>query len=441
MLLPEAWGMEEKQGAGHGRGMVVLLAEAEEGRREILAALLAERCDAVVAAASLAEALEAVAGREPDMAMVAARLPGGGAALAASLRRSDRGMPVFLTGTADELMAVLSTLSLPGIRTVVLPFDPAALGEALDEALLGLGARHAARDAWDLVRHFLDEAPQPVAILHGRRVVSINRAFLRFMGLASFAEFTAKRLTLEHFLADPPPRQGLAAWACSLLDDRLDREHRLRLANPDRPDQPAHVFQAAVTRLPGRDRCLLTLADVTDLELERRELLDLANLDPLTRTLNRRKLADVLADETARTGRYGSPLAVVLLDIDRFKAINDTHGHAVGDAVLVELAARLRAGLRQVDRLARYGGEEFVVVAPGIGPDRAVELAERLRLAVADKEFAVVGRVTASFGVAGYVPGEEPEAVLKRADAALYRAKNGGRNKVEREASPQPDAR
>uniref|UniRef100_I2PXK6 diguanylate cyclase n=1 Tax=Desulfovibrio sp. U5L TaxID=596152 RepID=I2PXK6_9BACT len=426
---------------GHGKRTTVLLAEAEGVPRDVLASLLAPRFDAVVTAASLAEAREAMARGEPDMAVVAARLPGGGAALAAALRQACRSMPLFLTGTAEDVLSVLTTLSLPGVRAVVRPFDPTALAEALDDAVEELGSRQSAKDAWELVRHFLDEAPQPAAILHGGRVVSINRAFLRFMGLASVQEFTAKGLSLEHFLADPPPREGLAAWACRLPDDRLDREHRLRLHHPGRPDQPAHVFQVAATRLPGRDRCLLTLADVTDLELERRELLDLANLDPLTRALNRRKLAEVMIDEAARAARYRSPLSVVLLDIDRFKAINDTHGHAAGDAVLVELAARLRGGLRQVDRLARYGGEEFVVVAPGIDGPGAYDLAERLRLAVGDKDFAGVGRVTASFGVAGHVPGEEPEAMLRRADEALYRAKNGGRNKVEREASPQHDAR
>jgi diguanylate cyclase (GGDEF)-like protein len=93
-----------------------------------------------------------------------------------------------------------------------------------------------------------------------------------------------------------------------------------------------------------------------------------------------------------------------------------------------------------VDRLARFGGEEFVVVTPGIDLIQAAGLAERLRLAVAGEDFAVAGRVTASFGVSQYAPGEFPEAMLSRADKALYRAKDGGRNRVEREAPPQTGA-
>jgi diguanylate cyclase (GGDEF)-like protein len=438
--------MEDRSRKGPGRRLTVLLAEDDALARGVIAGVLGDRYT-VAEAASVTEARQLFERDKPDMAILAARLPGGGGgSLAAGIRRGDRRLPIFLTGAVGDILAVLSTVSLPGIRPVLRPVDPVVLAEALDDAAGDLTARRSAEDAWELVKFFLDEAPHLSAILHGSEVVTVNRAFLRFMGLPTVHEFKARGGSLERYLDDPPP-EGLAAWAFGLLDDRLDREHRLRLRNPDRPsrpdrpDEPPQVFQVAATRLPGRDRCLLILTDVTELELERRELLDLANLDPLTRVYNRRKLEDTLADETARANRYGTPLSMVLLDIDHFKAVNDTYGHEAGDAVLVELAGRLAGGLRQVDRLARFGGEEFVVVAPGIDLTAAVELAERLRQAVAGKDFIAAGRVTASFGVAGYASGEPPAAMLKRADEALYRAKNGGRNKVEPETSPQPSAR
>ncbi len=424
----------------YGKGAFALVAEADPWARELLEGVLKPRCARVAAVESLEAALRTLALQPPDIALLAADLPGGAAALAAAVRESGRRVPLFVTGVAGDIRRLLETVSLPGVRVAQRPFDPAALGEAVDEALEAAGLRRRLEDAWELAHKLLDDMPQPAAIVQGARVLGINRAWLRFLGVASRQEFAARGLSLEQFLADPPPAEGLAAWACRLADDPLDREHRLRLAHPDRPGQQPHVFQVAVTRLPGPSRCLLTLADVTELELERRELLDLANLDPLTRALNRRKLAEVLADEAGRAGRYGSPLSAVLLDIDHFKAINDTHGHDAGDAVLVELAARIRAQLRKVDRLARFGGEEFVVVAPGIDLIQAAGLAERLRLAVAGEDFAVAGRVTASFGVSQYAPGEFPEAMLSRADKALYRAKDGGRNRVEREAPPQTGA-
>jgi two-component system, cell cycle response regulator len=433
--------MADQNRKGAGRRLTILLAEADELARGVMAGSLSDRY-AVTEATTVAEARERFERNRPEMAILAARLPGGGGgSLAASIRRIDRRVPLFLTGTAEDILAVLSTVSLPGIRPILRPVDPTALVEALDDAAGDLAARRSAEDAWELVKFFLDEAPHLAAILHGPEIITVNRAFLRFMGLTTLHEFKARGGSLDRYLVEPLPSGSLTAWACRLPDDQLDREHRLRLHNPDRPDQSPHVFQVAVTRLPGRDRCLLILTDVTELELERRELLDLANLDPLTRLLNRRKLQEVLTDEVARANRYQTPLSLLLLDIDHFKVINDTHGHDAGDAVLVELAGRLGKGLRQVDRLARFGGEEFVVVAPGIDLPAAVELAERLRGAVAGKEFNAAGPVTASFGVAGYAPGEQPEAMIKRADEALYRAKTGGRNKVECETSPQPSAR
>lgn len=420
----------------YGKGGCALVAEADPWAREVLLGLLRGRCSRLIEADGLEEAMRSLGRQVPDLAVVAADLPGGAAVLAAALREPGRRVPLFLTGTAEDIRRVLETVSLPGVRVAQKPFDSAALGEAFDEALAGAALAGGLEEAWELARRLLDDMPQPAVILQGERVLAINRAWLRFLGLASMQEFKSRGFVLEQFLADPPPEEGLAAWACRLADDPLDRQHRLRLTHPDRPGQPPQVFQAAASRLPGAGRCLLTLADVTELELERRELLDLANLDPLTRALNRRKLSEVLDDEASRAARYGTPLSLVLLDIDHFKAINDTRGHDAGDAVLVELASRLRAGLRKVDRLARFGGEEFVVVAPGIDLARAAELAERLRLAVAGAPFAAAGRVTASFGLAQFVPPEAPEATLSRADQALYRAKAGGRNRVEPEASP-----
>ncbi len=181
---------------------------------------------------------------------------------------------------------------------------------------------------------------------------------------------------------------------------------------------------------------MLTLTDITELEYEKRDLIDLATVDPLTRAFNRRKLADILAGETSRAKRYGTPLAVILLDIDHFKRVNDTYGHDAGDAVLVEMARLVMGLLRESDRLARWGGEEFLVVVPGVGIEGGMDLAGRLRGAVAGNAFPGVPGVTASFGVAEYRPGEAVESLVKRADAALYRAKAGGRDRVEAETPP-----
>ena len=155
--------------------------------------------------------------------------------------------------------------------------------------------------------------------------------------------------------------------------------------------------------------------------------------DPLTGLANRRAFEEELAREAARAVRAGAPLAVVALDVDRFKAVNDRHGHAAGDAVLRELAARASAAVRAGDLAARIGGEEFALLLPGAALPNALELAERVRAAIAAAPVDAGGTplaVTVSLGCAALAPDEAPGALLARADARLYEAKRSGRDRV-----------
>ncbi|MBP2301731.1 diguanylate cyclase [Azospirillum picis] len=160
----------------------------------------------------------------------------------------------------------------------------------------------------------------------------------------------------------------------------------------------------------------------------------LATLDPLTGIWNRRRFLELAAAELTRAKRYGRHLGLFLLDLDGFKAINDTHGHAAGDAVLRTVVKRTRAALRSSDHIARFGGEEFVVLLPETDGDGTAVVAERVRAALADSP-VMVGEtaiaVTGSLGIAAWRP-EEPtiDDTLGRADRALYTAKQAGRNRV-----------
>lgn len=153
--------------------------------------------------------------------------------------------------------------------------------------------------------------------------------------------------------------------------------------------------------------------------------------DSLTGAANRRRL-EMHLEELAGKER---PLSVIMMDMDHFKKVNDTYGHQAGDEVLKHFAAVARKSIRPGDLLARYGGEEFAVVCRA-GLEQALEIAERIRKAVQDapaKTTAGKINVTASFGVAEFREGDTPESVIKRADEALYRAKEAGRNKVKSE--------
>jgi diguanylate cyclase (GGDEF)-like protein len=153
-------------------------------------------------------------------------------------------------------------------------------------------------------------------------------------------------------------------------------------------------------------------------------------IDGLTGMLNRNALQTRIAELTQQAEILREPVALVVGDLDNFKAINDGHGHAVGDAVLKDVAYRMRKALRAYDLAYRLGGEEFLIVLPGADSAHAVAVAETLRAAIADEPIAGVP-VTISFGVSASPPGEfEYDEVFAQADLALYRSKQDGRNRV-----------
>ncbi|WP_374690584.1 diguanylate cyclase [Accumulibacter sp.] len=202
------------------------------------------------------------------------------------------------------------------------------------------------------------------------------------------------------------------------------------------PDRTLQAIASLVE--PARQQASLAIPETLrrlqeanrDLQQMVIELELVASTDRLTGAWNRRRLEESVHSEMERMARYGHSLCLLLIDVDRFKPINDQYGHAVGDAVLQRLTALLQAALRKVDSLSRWGGEEFVVLCPNTARATAAAVAERLRREVATAHFATVDNVTVSIGVAECATGESWEEWFARADAALYRAKSEGRNQV-----------
>lgn len=197
--------------------------------------------------------------------------------------------------------------------------------------------------------------------------------------------------------------------------------------------------------LEARVRSMLRIKKLQDeLDRQNRELEQvnerlrrLSITDGLTGLYNHRHVHELLHEEHERIKRSGEYLAVTMLDLDRFKLLNDTHGHPTGDLVLAETARILRENAREIDMIGRYGGEEFIAILPGAAEDEAAGFAERVRCAVEEFVYRDDGkeiRMTVSAGVASGREGDydAPDELIKRADKALYAAKEGGRNRVVR---------
>jgi diguanylate cyclase (GGDEF)-like protein/PAS domain S-box-containing protein len=170
--------------------------------------------------------------------------------------------------------------------------------------------------------------------------------------------------------------------------------------------------------------------DISDRKAAESRLKRLASTDAMTGAYNRMRLSEILRAEIRRASRYHTLFSLVMLDIDHFKEVNDTFGHAVGDQVILGVVERISRILRGSDSLGRWGGEEFVILLPQTSLEAACNKAERCRQAVANTPFATADQVTISLGVAAYKPGLDFDELLDEADKRLYRAKASGRNRV-----------
>lgn len=280
------------------------------------------------------------------------------------------------------------------------------------------------------------EPPRRLAIHHapGADGAFDDEAFLAFGWADRGGSLDGEILRIED--ADAAELGVPPAWPPLVRPISLGQQlvGRLALSPSVEPDETLEKLLTLIARELGGPLRMTSLVE----ESQR-----LASTDPLTRCTNRRAFTSSIATEIARSHRHGYPLSLVLLDIDHFKQINDSRGHAGGDAVLAALGQLLRGPVvRKTDLVARWGGEEFVVAYLSTALPGALVAAERLRVAIA--ELIVVDEtgapipLTASLGLAELRKGESLEGLLARADAAMYAAKAAGRNRTLSSAS-DPD--
>jgi diguanylate cyclase (GGDEF)-like protein/PAS domain S-box-containing protein len=356
-----------------------------------------------------------VARIDADLAMPPAHRARSEMTDALSVRHSD---PVWLTGLGLFLLIGMAGLGAHfWRRTRVLQ------AEIAERRAAELGLRESERNYRDLV----EAAPFPVVISSGRR------GRIRFMNSRSEEYFGVGRAQIlgrpiAEFCQDPGTRRRLVQHLgqAGKLNDIEVRLH-------DAHGQPFWgLVSAARVEFEGRDGVFIALNDITERKHLEARLEHQINTDDLTGLASRRRILDLLLQEFERARRYASPLAILAVDIDHFKQINDTCGHDGGDEALRVFAGVLRGGLRSPDMAGRMGGEEFMVVLPETGPEEARQAAERLRQMVEARGVSLdkkILRLTVSIGIASIETCDSVEELMKAADHALYAAKDAGRNR------------
>lgn len=248
-----------------------------------------------------------------------------------------------------------------------------------------------------------------------------------------------KRRGRQRWSVELPPADADAAelYDCLLIPTRDGR----RLFVAERAEGSNRALMATIEQLSRRLKMFQHESNHTkklarnkqiELEAVMAQAQEISQTDPLTFLLNRRTILREVQNEVLRSERYKTPLSISIVDVDNFKTVNDTYGHSVGDEVLRRVANRLREGIRHPDMIGRYGGEEFLILLPSSSLHAAAEQAARLCRQVRETGLHVkehIIKITLSIGIAQLKIGEETwDALLNRADTAMYEAKKRGRN-------------
>jgi len=240
-----------------------------------------------------------------------------------------------------------------------------------------------------------------------------------------------KRLNLLDIWVPEDQVEAMAEFRNAALGSKPDAVYERRYRN-----KKGEIFFVEVVRGLARSQTgepkffIATFRDITESKQLQALLEERASTDPLTDALNRSGIEERVSYELMRSNRYGDKLSLVLIDLDHFKVVNDTHGHLAGDRILRGFCDIARSCLRSTDSLGRVGGEEFVALLSETSLTGARLFAERLRTTLEEFRFDGGIQITASMGVACHRKGEEFSSLMERADSSMYRAKKGGRNRV-----------
>ncbi|WP_245600569.1 diguanylate cyclase [Sulfurospirillum arcachonense] len=272
-----------------------------------------------------------------------------------------------------------------------------------------------------------------ILIKSNKKTHAVNNAFLKFFNVKDLNEFSKKYDCISKtFIKDDTSIDIDLNSNLENLTRNLDSMDKLqRVVQIQNQKGNIHTLSIKIDKLQkNSDLYIIILSDITKLQNKVAKFEKKANIDSLTQVYTRQKFDTIYQSEFLRSIRYFNPLTLLIIDIDNFKKVNDTYGHDVGDAVLKEFAKIIFSNVREFDVFARWGGEEFILLLPQTNINSGYKLAEKLRNIIMTSHFDTIDTLTCSIGISTLLKGDKSEYVIKRADNALYKAKNTSRNRT-----------
>ncbi|MCW8895602.1 MAG: diguanylate cyclase [Sulfurimonas sp.] len=281
----------------------------------------------------------------------------------------------------------------------------------------------------DYYKDIIDTSKNMIIVHDKNGMKQVNRTFFKYFSMySSLEEFKKEHNYICDFFIDEDGYlqkniDGIE-WVKAVVQNS-EQHHKVKLKIGDKE----YYFSVSASIVSQESNHIaIIMSNISEQEKYKNELEHLSITDSLTGIGNRRYFQQKIEEETLRAKRYVNPLSLIIFDVDHFKKVNDKYGHNVGDEVLKEYTKLVASMLRTNDIFCRIGGEEFIIILPHATKDDAKSIAEKLRVKIQESKKIIP--ITMSFGVVEYIKGEDSEAIFKRADQALYKAKDSGRNIV-----------
>ncbi|ADU66346.1 diguanylate cyclase [Desulfurispirillum indicum] len=420
----------------------ILYVEDEDEIRHTLTRFLQKRAREVHVASNGQEGLELFRKHRPHVVVTDIQMPVmDGLELARHIKAIDITTPIIITTAYDDSSFMMESIDLGIEKYIKKPLRTQMLFTAIDRAAQTLLQKRELEQQNRIIQAILDNSPGFIATFVNNQITYMNKSFLQYLGYTCLPDLMAEHSQLSDFFVEKDgvfyAQEGRETWL-QQVQQNPDQEHIVFVKSPEqlKLDAQAYIVRANLISASANPDvahqiCVVTFANVTELEMEKQRFQELAMRDPLTDILNRKFFVQELEREIARSVRYNHTFSLVMFDIDRFKPVNDTYGHQVGDYVLKEVVTLVSFHMRRTDVFGRYGGEEFIILLPETGLEGACALAEKIRETIDSHIFDFIEHLTCSFGVAEFNNELTSFELIKRTDDALYKAKNNGRNRIE----------
>jgi diguanylate cyclase (GGDEF)-like protein len=412
--------------------MSVLYVEDDELISGTFAEFLKRRFGEVYLAYDGEEGLKLYQEKNPDIVITDISMPKkDGLTMAAEIKEIKSDAQIIITTAFSSEDLFLKAIDIGVSNYVIKPIDKDVLLRAIDEVANYVRLQKELYEKSKEIELILNFQEDMVIVTDGKDILASNRSFLDFFQKKSIEEFNSSYDSIgDIFLKDDDLIYSDESknWT-QRLDQAKKHQNKVKIQDAN-GDFKIHMLKFNTTK-SEKDIFVISFTDITDIEMEMYKIQKQADTDNLTGIFNRQRFDKILEREIKSISHSTKSSSLLMLDIDFFKKINDTHGHLVGDEVLKSLVKIVINNIRFNDVFARWGGEEFMILAPDTNLHDATIFAEKLRSAIKNGSFINDIPVTCSFGVSSIDGSDSVKSVVERVDKALYSAKQNGRNRVE----------